>query len=223
MRATCMVSGCKLWIFADADHAGEYDNRSTTSGCFLVLVGPNIYYPLTAFSKKQRSVSVSSTESEVVSANVSLRAVGFAFFRSMMRLQNAGGIQSIQSDARRKNSKPEGLPRQLPMTKITTSPNQHGEHWEYDPSRRCLSYINPNPRSHLFVPSVDKDCFIPPERLARTTIMSRKGKPLDLVQDNWRSRESILLTNHGPEGQCSESTVRMMLIIRLRDRKCEKT
>ena len=104
-----------------------------------------------------------------------------------MHLQNAGGIQS---DARRKNCKPEGLPRQLPMNKVTTSPNQHGEFWGYDPSRRCLSYINPNPRSHLFVPSVDKDCFIPLERLgmARTTIMSRKGKPLGLIQDNWRAR-----------------------------------
>ena len=69
------VADCKLWVFADADHAGEYDNRSA-SGCFLVLVGPNTYYPLTAFSKKQTSVSMSSTESEVVAANVSLRAVG---------------------------------------------------------------------------------------------------------------------------------------------------
>ena len=52
------------------------------------------------------------------------------------------------------------------------------------------SISTPNPRSHLFVPSVDKDCFIPIERLgmARTTIMSRKGKPLDLIQDNWRTR-----------------------------------
>lgn len=27
------LNKCKLWCFADADHAGEYDNRSTT-GCF---------------------------------------------------------------------------------------------------------------------------------------------------------------------------------------------
>ena len=59
------VSECRLWLFADADHAGEYDNRST-SGCLLVLVGPNTYFPLTAFSKKQTAVAMSSTESEVV-------------------------------------------------------------------------------------------------------------------------------------------------------------
>ena len=38
------LSKCKLWCFADADHAVEYDNRSTT-GCFLLLVGPNTYFP----------------------------------------------------------------------------------------------------------------------------------------------------------------------------------
>ena len=68
------VSDCKLWLFADADHAGEYDNRST-SGCLLnvsIIVGPSTYFPLTAFSKKQTAVAMSSTESEVVSANVSL-------------------------------------------------------------------------------------------------------------------------------------------------------
>ena len=31
------IHACHLWCFADADHAGEYDNKSTT-GCFLVFV-----------------------------------------------------------------------------------------------------------------------------------------------------------------------------------------
>ena len=84
------VSECRLWLFADADHAGEYDNRST-SGCLLVSVGPNTYFPLTAFSKKQTAVAMSSTESEVVSANVSLRAVGLSSSVLWAYLQNAGG------------------------------------------------------------------------------------------------------------------------------------
>ena len=83
------VSECRLWLFADADHAGEYDNRST-SGCLLVLVGPNTYFPLTAFSKTQTAVAMSSTESEVVSANVSLRAVGLPSSGLWAYLQNAG-------------------------------------------------------------------------------------------------------------------------------------
>ena len=86
------IHECKLWCFADADHAGEYDNRST-AGCFLVLVGPNSYFPLTAFSKKQTSVSMSSTEAEVVAANVTLRAVGLPSSGLWAYLQNAGGDQ----------------------------------------------------------------------------------------------------------------------------------
>ena len=84
------IQECKLWCFADADHAGEYDNNSTT-GCFLVLIGPNTYFPLTAFSKKQTSVSISSTEAEVVAANISLRAVGLPSSGLWAYLQNAGG------------------------------------------------------------------------------------------------------------------------------------
>ena len=80
----------KLWLFADADHAGEYDYRST-SGCLLVLVGPNTYFSLAAFTKRQIAVAMSSTESEVVSANVSLRAVGLPSSGLWAYLQNAGG------------------------------------------------------------------------------------------------------------------------------------
>ena len=41
---------CKTWLFADSDHAGEHDNRST-SGCLLALVGPNTFYPHCFFEK----------------------------------------------------------------------------------------------------------------------------------------------------------------------------
>ena len=48
---------CKPLSFADSHHVGEHDNRST-SGCLLALVGPNTFYPLTAFSKKQTSTAI---------------------------------------------------------------------------------------------------------------------------------------------------------------------
>ena len=69
------ITECKLWLFCDADWAGERDSKST-SGCALFLVGPNTYYPLNAFSKKQTSITTSSTESEVVAANHGIRAQG---------------------------------------------------------------------------------------------------------------------------------------------------
>ena len=65
----------QLWLFADADWGGEKDSKST-SGCAMVLVGPNTYYPLNAFSNKQTVTSTSSTEAEVVSANHAVRAEG---------------------------------------------------------------------------------------------------------------------------------------------------
>ena len=61
-------SDCRLWLFADADWAGEYDSHSTT-GCTMILVGPNTYYPLNACSAKQTATATSSTEAEVIAAN----------------------------------------------------------------------------------------------------------------------------------------------------------
>ena len=69
------IMDCRLWLFSDSDLAGEYDSKSTT-GRAMFLVRPNTYYPLNAFSKKQTSITMSSTESEVVAANHGLRAEG---------------------------------------------------------------------------------------------------------------------------------------------------
>ena len=177
------VSECRLWLFADADHAGEYDSRST-GGCVLVLVGPNTYYPLTAFSKKQTSVSLSSTESEVVSANVSLRSVGLPSSGLWAHLQQAGGI--TPSKSRSSSSKLESLPRE----RVRTEPDKDGDYWIYEPSRRCLSRVHVKPRSHLYVPSDSKSCPVSINRLglARTTLMVDDKGNLDLKQDNWKSK-----------------------------------
>ena len=74
----------------DSDHAGEHDSRST-SGCFLALIGPITFYPLTAFSKKQTSTAMSSTEAEVIAANVAVRAVGLPSSCLWEIIQSAGG------------------------------------------------------------------------------------------------------------------------------------
>ena len=81
---------CKLWLFADSDHAGEHDSRSTT-GCVLALVGPNTYFPLTAFSKKQTSTAMSSTEAEVVAANLATRSVRTSFLMPLAGHSERGG------------------------------------------------------------------------------------------------------------------------------------
>ena len=167
------ITECKLWCFADADHAGEYDNRST-SGCILILVGPNTYFPLTAFSNKQTSVSMSSTEAEVVSANVSLRAVGLPSSGLWAYLQNAGGVKST--------------PGGLPDHDIDTKQNKNDDYWLFERSRKVLSRIHVKKRCHLYIPEFE-NCPIPEKRLgtSRTTIIKSEDM-VDLKQDNWKSK-----------------------------------
>ena len=92
---------CQLLLFADAEHAGEHDSKST-SGCAMFLVGPNTYLPLNAFSKKQTVVANSSTEAEVVSANHALRAEGIP----MLALLEQLGIFKKMSQKAGTNPKP---------------------------------------------------------------------------------------------------------------------
>ena len=87
---------CQLWLFADADWGGEKDSKST-SGCSMILVGPNTYYPLNAFSKKQTVISTSSTEAEVVSANHAIRAEGIP---TLALFEQLGLLKKEMSNAR---------------------------------------------------------------------------------------------------------------------------
>ena len=61
-----------LALYVDADFAGEKEDAKSTSGGFLVLKGPNTFFPLAWVSKRQTSVSRSTTESEIVSLAHSL-------------------------------------------------------------------------------------------------------------------------------------------------------
>ena len=54
----------RLDMYSDADFAGMASQHSTTGG-HLMLAGANTRFPLTAVSKKQQSVSTSTTEAEL--------------------------------------------------------------------------------------------------------------------------------------------------------------
>ena len=97
---------CQLWLFADADHAGEHDSKST-SGSAIALVGPNTYYPLNAFSKKQTVVAISSTEAEVVAANHSMRAEGIPMLALFEQLNL---FKKLQGKPARGDAKPDADP-----------------------------------------------------------------------------------------------------------------
>ena len=99
------INECKLWLFSDADWSGEHDRKST-SGCALYLVGPNTYYPFNAFSKKQTSITMSGTESEVISANHGVRAQGLPSLSLWMFLWQQVEIDPANHQVRPKRPPP---------------------------------------------------------------------------------------------------------------------
>ena len=66
----------ELHLYVDADFAGDRLSGKSTSGGFMVLHGPNTFFPLAWVSKRQTSTSRSTTESEVVSLAYSLYQEG---------------------------------------------------------------------------------------------------------------------------------------------------
>ena len=67
---------CWIAMFVDASFAGDLQDSKSTSGMYLCLVGPNTFVPISWLCKKQGAVSHSSTESEVISLESSLRQEG---------------------------------------------------------------------------------------------------------------------------------------------------
>ena len=65
-------SDLRLELYVDADFAGDREDALSTNGGWLVLCGPNSYFPLTWVSKVQSSVSRSTSESEIVALAHSL-------------------------------------------------------------------------------------------------------------------------------------------------------
>ena len=63
---------CSPAVFADADYAGDKTDSISTSGVFVVVIGPRTYVPIKAISKKQTCSSHSTCESEVVAMNLGL-------------------------------------------------------------------------------------------------------------------------------------------------------
>ena len=63
-------------VFADADFAGCMATSRSTSGAFMTLRGPDTRFPLGANATKQKCVSHSTTESEIVAADAALRLEG---------------------------------------------------------------------------------------------------------------------------------------------------
>ncbi len=62
-----------LMVYVDASFADCVRTNKSTSGCLIALAGPNTFVPIAAICKKQTCVSHSSTESEIIAAELGLR------------------------------------------------------------------------------------------------------------------------------------------------------
>ena len=67
---------CSLGLFQDPDFAGDLEDSKSTSGGTLCILGTHMFVPISWMSKKQTSVSHSSTESEIISLDAGLRMDG---------------------------------------------------------------------------------------------------------------------------------------------------
>ncbi len=65
-----------LVLFSDASFAGDLVGSKSTTGGFLVLVGPNTWCPITWLCKKQGAVSHSSSEAEIIALDAGTRMEG---------------------------------------------------------------------------------------------------------------------------------------------------
>ena len=154
---------CKLWLFADSDHAGEHDGRSTT-GCVLALVGPNTYFPLTAFSKKQTSTAMSSTEAEVVAANLATRSVGLPSSCLWQVIRNAGGTHSAKKEKKSPRAAEASIGNGCTDEAEPREWNTK-DYWEFDSLKNEVVRHHVTPREHLFYP-VGTTCPVELKRLA---------------------------------------------------------
>ena len=109
---------CQLWLFADADFAGEHDSKSTT-GSFMALVGPNTYFPINAFSKKQTAITMSSTEAEVIAANHSVRTQGLpslSLLNYILALTDPNAPKQVKAKSAGLAAKPKVPKQNEPVT-----------------------------------------------------------------------------------------------------------
>ena len=58
---------CRLGLFQDSDFAGDLEDSKSTSGGTLCVFGSHTFVPISWMCKKPKSVSHSSTESEIIS------------------------------------------------------------------------------------------------------------------------------------------------------------
>ena len=88
----------RLRLYVDADFAGDTRDAKSTSGGCLALVGPKTFFPPAWVSKRQTSISRSTTESGVVSLAHSLFAEAIPALQLWSLLAGRNVVLEIKED-----------------------------------------------------------------------------------------------------------------------------
>ena len=67
---------CRVGLFQDSDFVGDLEDSKSTAGGILCMLGCYTYVPISLMCKTQTPVTRSSTESEIISLDASLRMDG---------------------------------------------------------------------------------------------------------------------------------------------------
>jgi len=103
---------CHPVLFSDADFAGDMVTAKSTSGCYLAIVGPNTFAPITASCTKQTCVSHSSIASEIVAAERGIRTEGLqalAFWELVTELLGTNQLTKAAKQAETSSPNPSAL------------------------------------------------------------------------------------------------------------------
>ena len=90
---------CNVAVFVDAGFAGDIHDSKSTTGAFVVLIGPHTFVPLTWICKKHGCVSHSSTEAEAVALEASVRTEGLPVLTLWECIQEVLGSDSKPQEA----------------------------------------------------------------------------------------------------------------------------
>ena len=88
----------RLGLFQDSDFAGDLEDSKSTSGGTLCVFGSHTFVPTSWMCKKQTSVSLSSTESEIITLDTGLRLDGLPAMGLWDLIVSVLGSVSLISD-----------------------------------------------------------------------------------------------------------------------------
>ena len=88
----------RLGLFQDSDFAGDLEDSKSTSGGTLCIFGSHTFVPISWMCKKQTAVSLSSTESEIISFDIGLRLDGLPVLELWDLIVSVFGSVSHVSD-----------------------------------------------------------------------------------------------------------------------------